>query len=167
MTAPLRPPSARPPLGAIPAWLGATVIAVDQLTKVWATLVLVHPPGGTPSVLGGWLSLILVTNTGAAFGLLANQGVLFVLVGLVLGGVLLIYTRLLPRGRPLLQISLGLQLGGAISNLADRIRVGHVIDFIQVRYWPVFNLADCAIVVGVALLVYHLWISQTPRGATG
>ena len=145
-----------PPSGRLAVWLGVSVVAVDQLTKVWAVYTLAHPAGGTPTVLGGWLSLVLVTNNGAAFGILADRGILFILVGIVLSAVLLLYARLLPNRRPLLQASLGLQLGGAVSNLADRLRVGHVIDFIDVRYWPVFNVADSAIVCGVGLLVFYL-----------
>jgi signal peptidase II len=55
------------------------------------------------------------------------------------------------------RLSLGLQLGGAVGNLLDRLRSGYVVDFIDIGFWPIFNLADLAIVVGVAVLAYHLW----------
>jgi signal peptidase II len=98
-----------------------------------------------------------VTNTGAAFGLFPNQGGLLVVVALVVVVVIVAYYRHLPADRWLLHLSLGLQLGGAIGNLLDRVRLGYVVDFIDVGFWPVFNLADSAIVVGVAILAYYFW----------
>ncbi|HEY8284359.1 MAG TPA: signal peptidase II [Chloroflexota bacterium] len=145
--------------------VGMAVVVADQGTKLWAINSLSGSSAGAPSVLDGWLSLVLTTNSGAAFGILADRGLLFVAVGLVLSGVVLVFARLLPNRRPLLRVSLGLQVGGAVGNLSDRIRVGHVIDFIQIRYWPVFNLADTAIVCGVALLVYFLLSNPDPHRA--
>ncbi|HXT36041.1 MAG TPA: signal peptidase II [Chloroflexota bacterium] len=142
--------------------VGMAVVVADQCTKLWAVNSL-SGSSSTPSILDGWFSLVLTTNDGAAFGILADRGILFIVVGLVLSGVVLIFARVLPRRRPLLQVSLGLQVGGAVGNLSDRIRVGHVIDFIQIRYWPVFNLADTAIVCGVGLLVYFLLSQPDPR----
>lgn len=143
--------------------VGMAVVVADQATKLWAANSLSTAPTNSPSILDGWLSLVLTTNDGAAFGILADRGILFIVVGLVLSGVVLIFARVLPHRRPLLQLSLGLQVGGAVGNLSDRIRVGHVIDFIQIRYWPVFNLADTAIVCGVGLLVYFLLSQPEPQ----
>ncbi len=155
------------PAGALTTWVGTGVVVVDQATKLWAVHSLSGSPPGGQSILNGWLSLILTTNDGAAFGLLADRGILFILVGLVLSGIVLIFARLLPHRRPLLQVSLGLQVGGAVSNLADRFRVGHVVDFIRIRFWPVFNLADSAIVCGVGLLVFYLLSTPDPRRGNG
>jgi len=143
--------------------VGILIVVADQMTKIWAVNSLSGSSAGVPSILDGWLSLVLTTNDGAAFGILADRGILFIVVGLVLSGVVLVFARVLPSRRPLLQVSLGLQVGGAVGNLSDRIRVGHVIDFIQIRYWPVFNLADSAIVCGVGLLVYFLLSQPDPR----
>ncbi len=156
---------ARPRVGVLASAVGMAVVVADQGTKLWAINSLSGSSSGTPSVLDGWLSLVLTTNNGAAFGILADRGLLFVAVGLVLSGVVLVFARLLPNRRPLLRVSLGLQVGGAVGNLSDRVRVGHVIDFIQIRYWPVFNLADTAIVCGVALLVYFLLANPDPHRA--
>jgi len=155
------------PIGALTTWVGTAAIVADQCTKIWAVNSLSGSSSGAPSVLAGWLSLVLTTNDGAAFGILADRGLLFILVGLVLSGAVLVFARLLPNRRPLLQVSLGLQVGGALGNLADRLRVGHVIDFIQIRYWPVFNLADSAIVCGVGLLVYYLLSTPEPNRDRG
>jgi signal peptidase II len=138
---------------------------VDQLTKQWATFALSADPVDGPSAFGGWVDLTYTTNTGAAFGVLADRGILFLIIGMVVLGVVVAYWRFLPKQRPLLRASLGLQLGGAAGNLIDRVRIGHVVDFIQVRDWPVFNLADVAIVGGVALLMYHLAFTPAPGSA--
>jgi signal peptidase II len=123
--------------------------------------VLSADPFAGPTVLWGWVALTYTTNTGAAFGVLADRGILFLIIGAVVLGVVIAYWRFLPGQRPLLRISLGLQLGGAIGNLLDRVRIGHVVDFIQLKDWPVFNLADSAIVCGVALLMYYLAVTPS------
>jgi signal peptidase II len=106
-------------------------------------------------------SLTYTTNTGAAFGLFPNQGVLFIIIAFVVVMAIIFYyaglPRHLPAGYGLVRLALGLQLGGALGNLIDRLRQGYVIDFIDLNFWPlqnwpVFNLADSTIVVGVGLL---------------
>jgi signal peptidase II len=95
-------------------------------------------------------------NPGAAFGILPNQNVLFITTGLLLViGALAIY-RKLPPAKKILRIGLGLVLGGALGNLVDRLRFGKVVDFLDFRVWPVFNLADTAIFIGVCLLAWEL-----------
>src|SRR5205823_12385993 len=98
-------------------------------------------------------------NRGAAFGLLQDQTAFFVFVGILVVGVIAASYRYLPRSGIRLHLALGLQLGGAIGNLIDRIRQGYVVDFVDFGYhsnwWPVFNVADSAIVVGVALLALN------------
>jgi len=101
-----------------------------------------------------------VLNPGAAFGMLANQTNFFIVVSLlVIIGVLVGY-RYLPRERVWTYISLGLVVGGAMGNLIDRIRLGLVIDFLDFRVWPVFNLADTAIVTGAFILVLDVWLAD-------
>lgn len=136
--------------------LAALVVALDQLTKAWATAALRDDPLAGPSVLGGWLDLTYTTNTGAAFGVMANRGILFVCIAAIVIGLGVAYWRFLPSQRPLLQLSLGLLLGGAAGNLTDRVRLGFVTDFIQIKAWPVFNLADSSVVCGVAILMYYV-----------
>jgi signal peptidase II len=132
------------------------VVVSDQVTKLWVGMSVPAYPASTASLFGGWFSLTYTTNSGAAFGVLADQGLLFLLVAVVLVGILYTYMRLLPGRRPPLQLSLGLQLGGAAGNLLDRVRAGHVVDFIHIRYWPVFNCADAAIFAGVLVMMYYV-----------
>ena len=150
------------PTGALTAGLGIAVLLLDQATKAWARQTLPTHQAGAPSILDGWFSLVLTTNTGAAFGLLSGSDLLLVVVGVVLCAVVAVYAYL-PARTPLLQVSLGLQLGGALSNLTDRLRIGHVVDFIQIQFWPIFNLADSAIVCGVGLLAYYLLFTPQPE----
>jgi signal peptidase II len=129
-------------------------LVIDQATKA-AVQALMYLGESIP-VLPPVFYLTYIMNPGAAFGLLAYQKTLFVTVTVLLvAGVLLGY-RKLPSGRPLLRYGLGLVLGGALGNLVDRLRFGRVVDFLDFRVWPVFNLADTAIVIGACLLVWEL-----------
>ena len=112
-------------------------------------------------VLGGLVRLSYVENRGSAFGLFQNQTLFFVVIGILVIAGILVGQRFVPAHRTALAICLGLQLGGATGNLLDRVRNGYVFDFIDLTWWPVFNVADSAIVVGVFILAYHLLTSPT------
>lgn len=101
--------------------------------------------------------LTYILNPGAAFGLLANRTVFFVVTTLVVVIAVIIYYIRSGQRRGALPFALGLLLGGALGNLVDRLRYGKVVDFFDFRVWPVFNLADTAIVTGAGLLVLILW----------
>jgi signal peptidase II len=141
--------------------LAALVVVLDLTTKRLAEDKLQKT--GVRSVplpiVGDYLRFTYVENRGAAFGLLQDQTVFFVFVGVLVVGVIAASYRYLPRSGFRLHLALGLQLGGAIGNLIDRIRQGYVVDFVDFGYrsnwWPVFNVADSAIVVGVALLALN------------
>ncbi len=75
---------------------------------------------------------------------------------IVIAGIIIFHNQL-PTENIWVRISLGLQLGGAMGNLIDRIFRGYVVDFVDIGFWPIFNIADLSIVIGVALLAYHLW----------
>lgn len=130
------------------------VLLLDQGTKYWILNYL--EVWESIPLLPGWLQLTLVQNPGAAFGLFANWTGLFVLV--TLAAVLLaliLYRRILTLDWQF-QLALALGLGGAVGNLIDRVRFGHVVDFIDLLFWPVFNVADMAIIAGVVLLGYKI-----------
>jgi len=129
------------------------IMALDQWTKylVVANLGLYETWTPIPA-LKGWFEFHYITNTGAAFGLFQNGNLFFIGVAVVVSIVVLVYYWRLSAGQWLLRFCLGLQLGGAVGNLIDRLRVGNVIDFIHVRYWFVFNVADASLVIGVALM---------------
>lgn len=141
-------------------WLGLSclIVALDLLTK---QLAMQYLELYRPNEVFSWLNLTLAHNTGAAFSILADGGGwqrwFLSAVAVVICIVLLIWLWQLPHRARLLPTSLSLIIGGAVGNLADRIRFGYVIDFIDVHYrdwhWPAFNLADSAIVIGVILLL--------------
>jgi len=126
------------------------VVALDQATKQLADSNIGR--GEDVSVLPG-LGLTNTRNTGVAFGVFEGGGaIVAVLIGLALA--LLVGYFLFHRDTPWLWLPVGLLLGGALGNLADRARDGAVIDFIDPVAWPAFNLADSCIVVGVFVLLY-------------
>lgn len=141
-------------------WLVATVAFVaDRLSK--AVVVRLMTPNQSIPVIPGVFHLTLVKNPGAAFGMLANQRTLFLVITGVVIVAVLYYSRLVGPEQTLLQVSLGLQMAGAAGNLIDRATSGLVVDFLDVRIWPVFNVADSAVVVGTGLLI--LALLRTPQ----
>jgi signal peptidase II len=136
----------------------AAVIALDQWTKALARTYLLGDGRGPRSIplVGDGIRLTYVENRGAAFGMLQDQTAFFVLVGVVVIAVIVASYRQIREPSWTLDLALGLQMGGAIGNLADRIRYGYVVDFFDLTVWPVFNVADSAICVGVALLAWNL-----------
>ncbi|GAF74610.1 unnamed protein product, partial [marine sediment metagenome] len=98
----------------------------------------------------------LVKNTGAAFGILKNQTLLLIWFSVIVIGVILFYMDKIPKDK-IVQIFTALILGGTISNLIDRLRLGYVIDFINFKIWPAFNIADAAVTIGaIGLIIYFL-----------
>jgi len=126
------------------------VIIFDRVTKYLVTSSM--KLGETIPLIQDVFHFTHVRNTGAAFGILAGQRLFFILITLAVVVMLLLYARQVKDNR-LLQIAFGLQLGGAVGNLIDRLMHGTVIDFFDFRVinFPVFNIADSAIVIGVSL----------------
>lgn len=149
----------------LPYGIALAILALDQAGKALAARWLLPLGAEGLSVAGGWLRLRYLENTGAAFGLLRGQGPLLTGLALLIVGLLLAYYRLLPRPTPAARLSLGLLLGGALGNLLDRLRLGYVVDYIDLTVWPIFNLADAAICAGVAILAVHLLLEgrEDPR----
>jgi len=139
-------------------WLSAAIAAADLATKAWVSSVF---RAGDVHVVTPFLNLVLWHNPGAAFSFLAGAGGwqrwFFVGVTVAVSAVLLAMLRR-SGGNRLLAAALALVLGGAAGNLWDRLTLGHVVDFIQLHaagyYWPAFNVADSAITVGVALILW-------------
>ncbi|QZY57134.1 signal peptidase II [Crassaminicella profunda] len=100
--------------------------------------------------------LTYVQNFGAAFGILKNQKMFFVLMTIFVIGGIIVFLSKQKNLHKLIPYSLSLIVGGAIGNLIDRVRLGYVVDYFDFRIWPVFNMADISIVVGAILLSYYL-----------
>lgn len=128
---------------------------LDQASKILIMDTMIR--GQSIPVIENIFHITYIHNPGAAFGLLANRTAFFIVVSLLaIAGAIIFYRKLGVR-RGITPVALGLIVGGALGNLADRIRFGEVVDFLDFRIWPVFNLADSAIVVGAGLLAIILW----------
>jgi len=134
------------------------IVVADQLVKLW---IRTNLAAGESLFELGFFRLTHISNTGAAFGLFQGQTFPLTVVSFVAVAILLLYAFLFYRQFPqldrwLVWTGLGLILGGTVGNLIDRLRLGYVTDFIDFGFWPAFNLADSAIVVGVIIFAYAL-----------
>ncbi len=139
-------------------WLALVTVAMDRALKLWVARTMVVGQSITviPHVL--WITYIL--NSGAAFSLLRHSTFLFVMVAFVLLAAVGYAAWKVKDLSPRAIWGLGLLAGGSAGNLWDRLITGRVIDYIHVRFWAVFNLADSAIVAGMILLVWEYWQRQ-------
>ena len=152
------------------AWLvllvAAIVIMLDQWTKglIRANLAKFEVMRFW-DVLGDYFVFEHVDNYGAAFGMFQNQGNFFIVVAAIVAIGILVYARYLPTDAWIVRVLLGLQLGGAVGNVIDRINQGYVTDFVKmgipgVYYWPNYNIADAAIVTGVIGLGIYIVVDD-------
>lgn len=112
-------------------------------------------PGESLPLIPSVFHLTYVQNRGAAFGLFQGQQVLFIVLALLVIAWLVRELAVESSASPVARWGCALVLGGAAGNLLDRLRFGYVVDFIDLRVWPVFNVGDSAITIGVSLLVWH------------
>ena len=131
------------------------VVILDQLTKflVKSSFQL----NQSVPIIKNVLHLTYITNTGSAFGLFKGLNLFFIFISIVVIAVIIYYIREIKKMEKSMQFGLGLLLAGSIGNLIDRLSQGSVTDFIDFRIWPVFNVADSAITIGVILLIVLLW----------
>jgi signal peptidase II len=134
--------------------LAGLVVVADQLTKAW--IVANVPQGGAVRLVGDELRLIVTHNTGGVFGLFRDQAAVFALFSIGVMGLIVFFHARSPSSR-YLSVTLGLLLGGAVGNFIDRVRLGHVIDFVDaglgsVRFYT-FNVADMAVSASILLLI--------------
>ena len=142
----------------MPLFIAALLtLLVDQASKALVSSWL--PEGQSLPVVPHFFHLTYIRNPGAAFGLFAHQTTFFILATLAVIVLVLVLAGRIPDRRRLLKSGMGLILGGALGNLIDRLRTGLVVDFLDFKFWPVFNLADCAIVIGACLLIWEVWRS--------
>jgi len=134
------------------------IVFIDQMIKIAVQSFMI--PGESIPVIPGIFHCTYVLNPGAAFGILEHQREFFIAAGvLLLGGALRFYPGIRKMGAWLRYGTLML-LGGAAGNLIDRIVSGFVVDFLDFRFWPVFNLADIAIVIGVGCMIYGILLQD-------
>jgi len=116
--------------------------------------------GESVAIIQGFFHLTFILNPGAAFGILAGQKWLLIVIAVIVLGIIVYFQHKLPTDQKLLRVCMGMIAGGAIGNLLDRLFISKVIDFLDFKVWPyVFNVADSMIVVGgilMVLLVYKL-----------
>jgi signal peptidase II len=129
----------------------AVIVALDQITKQIAVASIA--PGDSENVFFG-LDITNIRNKGVAFGALKGAGLAVLALTLLALMSLLVYFALYATTKPMLWLPVGMVVGGALGNLADRARIGAVIDFIDPTLWPAFNVADAAIVLGILGLFY-------------
>lgn len=152
------------------AWLGLSLIimALDLWTKQLASAQLILYQA---QPVTSWLNLTLAHNSGAAFSFLADAGGwarwFLVSAAVIVMSILLVWLKRLPNPARLLPSAISLILAGALGNLIDRVRLGYVVDFIDVHvagfHWPAFNLADSAIVVGVTFILIEGFIPRADQ----
>ncbi len=135
--------------------IAVLVIALDQASKQW---IRINADPGEVLVEAGRLTIVHVCNSGAAFGILQGHSVMLSMLALIAIIVMIAFYRQITGQSAWYTLTLGLVMGGAAGNLADRLRLGCVTDFIDIRlwgdyHWPAFNVADSAISVGIVLLV--------------
>ncbi len=147
------------------------VILVDQIVKFVVSSAL--PLGGAWSPLPGpdpFIQIIHTYNTGVAFGLFQNLSIIFTILPVIISGVIVYYATQLRADQKLMAVSFGFVLGGALGNLIDRLRIGHVIDFFDVGIGNLrnaSNVADWSIVLGVILLAIALWREERQAKLSG
>lgn len=137
------------------------IIALDQITKMWVRNNLEIGEVWMPwTWLEPYARFVHWYNTGVAFGMFQGLGDIFKILAIIVAiGIIYFYPRV-PGGDWTLKIAMGMQLGGAVGNLIDRLTIGHVTDFISVGNFPVFNVADSSITLGVVVLVVGMWIQE-------
>lgn len=137
--------------------VAALVWLLDQATKTLVVRNLALGESWAPfPALASIFTFTHTTNTGAAFGLLPDASWLFVIIAVVVISAIVFYYDHLPTDHVMVRVALGLMLGGALGNLTDRLTRGSVVDFLDFKVWPVFNVADSSIFIGVAILAFFL-----------
>ncbi|MDF2635186.1 MAG: Lipoprotein signal peptidase [Pelosinus sp.] len=138
----------------MPILLVLFVVFIDQLSKFYIQAHMVL--GMSIPVIEDVFHITYVLNPGAAFGLFEHQTLFFLVVAVCLVASAIYFYPRIPQQYRLLRMGTGLLVGGAIGNVIDRIKTGYVVDFFDFRIWPVFNIADTAIVCGVGCIIFTM-----------
>jgi signal peptidase II len=138
------------------------ILIADQLTKSWVRSSLALGETWAPiASLADFVRIVNWYNTGVAFGMLQGRGYMFAILAVIVSGVILYYYPRIPSSDRLLRLALSLQMAGALGNLIDRLtQDGRVTDFIWIGNFPVWNIADASITIGVGVLLLSVWIQD-------
>jgi signal peptidase II len=141
--------------------IAATIVVVDQTTKwlVRSNLAL----GESWPDNAGFIKIVHVVNSGAAFGILQGQTPFLIVTSLLGLAAILLYYVYPPMDHGVVRLALGMQLGGAIGNLTDRVRMGEVTDFVHVGAWPTFNVADASISISIVTVLLFFVLQDVER----
>jgi signal peptidase II len=146
--------------------IAGIIVFFDQLTKEWVRLNLQLGEIYRPDLwISQYIRIVHWKNTGAAFGMFQDMNPVFMVLSILVSGVILYYFPQIPAHDWLVRLSMSMLLGGAIGNLIDRFMEGHVTDFISVGKFPVLNIADASISVGVAVLFIGMWLQERTKKA--
>ncbi len=137
--------------------LAILVFVIDQFSKFLVMDQLLYRESFPAT---GFFRFTHTFNTGSAFGIFQNQNTPLIVVSIIGIAILVLIYRSQRTPTGLLRLSIGLQIGGAFGNLLDRLRLKHVIDFIDVGDWPVFNLADASIITGLVILAWIFLVAE-------
>jgi signal peptidase II len=150
-------------------WLLALVVGVvivlDQITKHIVRINLPYGSSWTPIEALPFFRIVHWLNTGAAFGMFQGGGLIFGILAVIISLIIVLYYPKIPREYVWMRIAIAMQMGGALGNLIDRLRFGPVTDFIAIGAFPVFNIADASITVGVGILLLNLWLLERKEKA--
>ena len=138
----------------MPFVLGIIIFVIDQLAKGYITASM--RLGQSIPVVKDYFYITYVVNPGAAFGIFEHQRLFFIIVTLLFVAAIVFFREKILKENTLFQWGVGLLMGGAIGNLYDRLQNGLVIDFFDFRFWPVFNIADVAICIGAAFIMFDV-----------
>ncbi len=134
--------------------VSCSMVLIDQITKLYVRKSL--NVGESIPVIDNMFYITHVRNRGAAFGLMPDQHLILFFMTLFIVIIILLFYFLRRPKEVSIQLALGLVLGGAVGNILDRLFVGAVVDFLDFRIWPVFNIADSAIVIGTIILLWSI-----------
>ena len=140
--------------------LTSLIIVFDQVSKLFVRKYFIFE-GSSLAIIPNVFHLTFIYNKGAAFGLLENKQWFFILIAITLIVAAYLLRAELREAKAVTQYGVALLLGGAIGNLIDRIILGKVVDFFDFMIWPIFNIADITICIGVGLILWSTWTEST------
>jgi len=142
--------------------VAATIVILDQISKAYIRANFIE--GVDMWAPWDWMlpyaRIVYVSNTGVAFGMFQGLNIPFAILAVIVTAAIIYYYPQVPVEDWPLRLAMGFQMGGALGNLIDRITMGHVTDFISVGNFPVFNVADSGITIGVGILLLGVWLQE-------